>query len=132
MSGPVYASPVEMQVPVVSYQQEESSSQWILPLTAGIAAGSIVALAVGARTQTVAALAVSADARPSEKVLKLADEMGSLTLLEAADLAEKLQDMFGLPDQMWMPMAMPGGAGGAPLRRRRRPRWTSKSRRWTQ
>jgi large subunit ribosomal protein L7/L12 len=96
--------------------QQPSSSSWLLPLSAGIAAGSIVALA-SSRAKPVAALAVSPEARPSEKVNRLADEMGTLTLLEAADLVEKLQDMFGLPDQM--PMAMPmggmpaGAAGGA-------------------
>jgi large subunit ribosomal protein L7/L12 len=115
-NGPVYASAVDMQMPMMPYQQKPSSSSWLLPLSAGIAAGSMVALAVSSRAKPVAALAVSAEARPSEKVERLADEMGTLTLLEAADLVEKLQDMFGLPDQMpmGMPMGgMPAAGGGA-------------------
>jgi len=55
---------------------------------------------------------------PSEKVGKLLDEIGSLTLLEAAELAEAFKDRFGVTAAMpaAMPMAMPAapGQGAAP------------------
>jgi large subunit ribosomal protein L7/L12 len=119
----VNAMPVAVPMVVTEAPQAQASAEWVLPAGAVVAGAAVAMLAVSAvrgQQGRVAALAVSADARPSEKVLKLADEMGSLTLLEASDLVEKLQDMFGLPDQMampmGMPMAMPGGgdAGGAP------------------
>lgn len=45
----------------------------------------------------------------------LLDQIGSLTLLEAADLKKKMEDKFGVTAAapMAMPMMMPGAAGGA-------------------
>jgi len=50
---------------------------------------------------------------PSEKVSKLLDEIGSLTLLEAAELAEAFKDRFGVTAMApaAMPMAMPMAPG---------------------
>lgn len=54
---------------------------------------------------------------PSERVVKLVDEIAQLTLLEVADLTALLKKKLGLPD---MPMggmsmmAMPGVVPGAP------------------
>jgi len=48
---------------------------------------------------------------PSEKVSKLLDEIGSLTLFEAAELAEAFKDRFGVTAMApAMAMAAPGGA----------------------
>jgi large subunit ribosomal protein L7/L12 len=45
---------------------------------------------------------------------ELLDQIGSLTLLEAADLKKKMEDKFGVTAAAPMAMAvMPGAAGGA-------------------
>ncbi|XRB16875.1 ribosomal protein L7/L12 [Pseudoscourfieldia marina] len=84
---------------------------------------SFAALSIGAPNQSFsseAAAAASEDApAASEKVMKLADEITALTLLETADLTELLKDRLGveLPAGGFamgaMPMAMPA-AGAAP------------------
>jgi large subunit ribosomal protein L7/L12 len=54
---------------------------------------------------------------PSEKISKLLDEIGSLTLLEAAELAEAFRKRFGVTAvaAAQMPMAVPAaGAAAAP------------------
>jgi len=46
---------------------------------------------------------------------KLVDELSQLTVLEAAELAKKLEEVWGVSAAaapMAMPMAMPGAAGG--------------------
>ena len=47
------------------------------------------------------------------KVDELLDAIGSLTVLEAAELKEKMEDTFGVSAAAPVAAVMPGGAGGA-------------------
>ena len=47
----------------------------------------------------------------SEKIEKLLEEIGTLTLLEAAELAEAFEEKFGVSAAA--PVMVAGGAGGA-------------------
>lgn len=52
----------------------------------------------------------------SEKIEKILEEIGSLTLLEAKELADAFEEKFGVTAAMpmaGMMMAAPGGEGGA-------------------
>jgi large subunit ribosomal protein L7/L12 len=60
----------------------------------------------------------TATKQPSQKVAQLLDQIGSLTLFEAAELAEAFKQRFGVTamaaPMAAMPMAMPGAAAAAP------------------
>lgn len=71
---------------------------------------------------------------PSEKILKIVDEIANLTLLEASDLSYLLKKKLGLPDSampyyggsMGPGMAMQqAGGGGAPAEEEKKPEKTS-------
>ena len=48
------------------------------------------------------------------KIEQLVEDLSSLTVLEAADLAKLLEEKWGVSAAAPVAMAMPGGGGGAP------------------